>query len=257
MSARTRQGRSRWVAVLAVAVLLLIWEAAARIVASPIIIPLPGTTALRLFHLLLSGGFWSAVGATVLRGVVGFSISLVAGIVVGVAAGASSVVRSGVSPILTVLRATPVMSIILLALIWFQSNLVPVFVAFLMVFPILCGNMIEGVRNVDPRLLRMSKVYGVARRRVILEVYLPSAVPYLIAAMTSAVGITWKVVIAAEVLSQPIHAVGTGLQLAKYRLDTADVFAWTFVAIALTAVSEQILDRIDRRVRWRGNRSGN
>jgi NitT/TauT family transport system permease protein len=176
--------------------------------------------------------------------------------VLGVAAGASSLARSGISPILTVLRATPVMSVILLALIWFQSNWVPVFVAFLMVFPILCGNTIEGVRNVDRGLLKMAQVYGVRRRRVIAGIYLPSIIPYLLAAMTSAVGITWKVVIAAEVLSQPLHAVGSGLQLAKYRLDTADVFAWTVIAIVLTALSEQGLELVDRSIPWRRNRDG-
>ncbi|HUX21855.1 MAG TPA: ABC transporter, partial [Spirochaetia bacterium] len=77
-----------------------------------------------------------------------------------------------------------------------------------------------------------------------------------VAAMSSAVGITWKVVIAAEVLSQPLHAVGSGLQLSKYRLDTAGVFAWTAVAIVLTALSEQGLELVDRSIPWRRKRDG-
>ncbi len=249
--------RARWIKAVAILSLLLIWEIAARLVGSAIIIPTPENTLLKLAQLLQTGGFWDAVGATIARGLLGFLVSLFTGVIVGVAAGASSIVRSGVSPVLTVLRATPVMSVILLALIWFQSDWVPVFVAFLMVFPILCGNMIEGVRNVDRGLLKMTSIYGIRRRRVIFGVYLPSALPYLMAAMTSAVGITWKVVIAAEVLSQPLHAVGTGLQLSKYRLDTAAVFAWTFVAIALTALSEHALERVNSRLPWRRSDSGN
>lgn len=256
MDAGRRKRRSRWTKFFAVVLLLLVWEAAAQIVASPIIIPSPTATAVQLYHLLLTASFWSAVGATILRGALGFLISFALAVIVGVAAGASEVVRSGVSPVLTVLRATPVMSVILLALIWFQSNWVPVFVAFLMVFPILCGNVIEGVRNVDRGLLQLAGVYGVRRKRVVAEIYLPSSVPYLFAAMTSTVGITWKVIIAAEVLSQPLHAVGTGLELAKYRLDTAAVFAWTAVAVALTALSEQGVEWIERRIPWRGERHG-
>ena len=257
MAARDRRPRSRWVKAASVVVLLLAWELAARVIGSEIIIPTPVETFTKLLHLLLTAAFWSDVGATVGRGALGFAISLAAGLVVGVAAGASSLFRSGVGPLLTVLRATPVMSVILLALIWFQTQWVPVFVAFLMVFPIVCGNVIEGVRNVEVNLLRMASVYNIRRRRVILGVYLPSALPYLMAAMTSAVGITWKVVVAAEVLSQPLHAVGTGLQLAKYRLDTAAVFAWTFVAIALTALSEQGREWVDRRIPWRRSSDGN
>lgn len=257
MAEGERRRRSRWVKALSVAALLLIWELVARIIGSQIIIPTPEETVIKLLRLLLTAGFWTDVGATVGRGTLGFAISLAAGLVIGVAAGASATIRSGLAPVLTVLRATPVMSVILLALIWFQTEWVPVFVSFLMVFPIICGNVIEGVRGVDVNLLRMTSVYRIRRRRIILGVYLPSALPYLMAAMTSAVGITWKVVVAAEVLSQPLHAVGTGLQLAKYRLDTAAVFAWTFVAIALTALSEQSLEWIDHRIPWRRSSNGN
>lgn len=255
MDRRAARRRSRWVTVGSILVLLVLWEAVARIIGSQIIVPTPAATFIKLVRLLATPSFWTSVAATVSRGVLGFVISLAAGVLVGVAAGASSLIRSGVSPVLTVLRATPVMSVILLALIWFRTDWVPVFVAFLMVFPILCGNVMEGVRNVDVGLLRMAGVYEIPRKRVIAEIYLPSAVPYLIAAMRSAVGITWKVVVAAEVLSQPLHAVGTGLQLSKYRLDTAGVFAWTFVAIALTALSERALEWIERRIPW--HRSGN
>ncbi len=256
MADQGRRRRSRWVKAAAIIVLLLVWEGGAHLVGSTIILPTPEATLLALVRLVATSGFWSAVGATVLRGAVGFAVSFIAAVVIGVAAGASSVVRSGVSPLLTLLRATPVMSVILLALIWFQTNSVPVFVAFLMVFPILCGNVIEGVRNVDPGLLKMAKLYRVRRSRVIGGIYLPNTIPYLIAGLSSAVGITWKVVVAAEVLSQPLHAVGSGLQLAKYRLDTASVFAWTAVAVVLTAISEQLIERIDRRIPWRRSLDG-
>lgn len=241
----------RWAKVGVVLLLLLLWEVAARVVASPIILPGPLATGERLARLALESGFYRAVGATVLRGLLGFSISLGAAVLLGVAAGVSRLVRTSLAPVLTVLRATPVMSVILLALIWFRTSWVPVFVAFLMVFPILCGNVTEGVRNVDRRLVHMAGVYGVRGMRIVREVYLPATVPYLVAGMSSAVGITWKVIVAAEVLSQPFHAIGSGLELAKYRLDTAAVFAWTIVAIVLTAWSERAVAWAERRVPWR------
>ena len=255
-SAGTPGKKGLLIKIAAVAFLLVVWEAAALLEHAQIILPSPLETLRKLGILLISEDFWSAVGATVLRGLVGFFISFLAGIAVGIASGASSLIRSAVSPLLTVLRATPVMSVILLALIWFAAGWVPVFVAFLMVFPIVCGNVIEGIRSTDRNLLDMARVYLIPQRRVVSGIYLPSIVPYLVAALSTSLGITWKVVIAAEVLSQPLHAVGTGLELAKYRLDTAEVFAWTAVAILLSALSEGALGWAERRIPWRRDSVG-
>ncbi len=248
----TGRKRGSWIVKAgAIAALIAIWEAASLIVHEQIILPSPWVTALDLEKLFVSPSFWAAVGTTVLRGFAGFVISCGAGVIVGIAAGALSAIRSAVAPLLTVLKATPVMSVILLALIWFAAGWVPVFVAFLMVFPIVCGNIIEGIRNADRNLLAMCAVYRIPRRRIVSSLYLPSVFPYLIAAMSTSLGLTWKVVIAAEVLSQPLHAIGTGLALAKFRLDTADVFAWTVVAIVLSALSEGALGWAERKIPWR------
>jgi NitT/TauT family transport system permease protein len=86
-------------------------------------------------------------------------------------------------------------------------------------------------------------------------VYLPSLFPFLASAGRTALGLTWKVVVAAEVLSIPRLGVGAELQEARIMLETAQVFAWTAVAILLSAVTDilfSLLTRKRRRIMARG-----
>lgn len=226
--------------------LLAIWKVASLFVGQEIILPAPERTFEEFLRLIVSEGFRADLLATVSRGVAGFLISLAAGLVVGSLAGTFRAFGILVAPLLAVVRATPVMSVILLALIWFTSGTVPVFVAFLMAFPVVTSNVMEGFRTTDPRLVAMARSFRVSPERTFFQVRLPSLYPYLLAGASAALGLTWKVVVAAEVLSQPIHAIGTGLQDAKIDLDTAEVFAWTVVAVLLSAVSEALFRAVIR-----------
>jgi NitT/TauT family transport system permease protein len=141
------------------------------------------------------------------------------------------------------------MSVILLALIWFTTGTVPIFSAFLMAFPIITGNIIQGILEVDRHYIEMAEVFKVKKSRILFELSIPSVIPYFLAGASTALAITWKVVVAAEVLSQPLAAIGTGMFAAKVRLDTAEVLAWSMVAILLSSATEKAFAVIIRRMR--------
>ncbi len=241
--------RSSLLTLISAVLLILGWKLVSVLVGAEIIVPSPEGTAARFIRLLGSAPFWRAVGATVVRGAAGFVLSLLLGTVVGIGAGLSPFFRSVIRPLMTVIKATPVISIILIALIWFHTDMVPVFVSFLMTFPIICGNTIGGIMNVDPALIQMARSYRVSDRDLLTGVYLPSIVPYMVSGVSAAVGITWKVVIAAEVLAMPVHSVGTKMQNARINLETTEVFAWTIVSIVLSGVSEWGIEKIAARIK--------
>lgn len=232
-----------------VILLILVWKLGAIYFDQELILPSPGTTLKQLWLIIQSDAFWPAVGATVGRGLIGFTISCLLGMVIGFGAGFSPVVYWLMQPWVTVIRATPVMSVIILAIIWLRTDMVPVFVTFLMIFPIIYGNVVAGIQNVDRHLLEMARIYRVKMYRTIEEVYIPSILPYLLAGASTAMGITWKVIIAAEILSQPQLAIGTNLMLAKIELATAQVVAWTVVAIIISFLFEYLLKMLDNRLK--------
>ncbi len=226
------------------------WKLASLGVGADIILPPPGAVLASLARLFGEGDFLPALGATALRGILAFVVSMAMGSAFGFVAGLSRNVESALAPFMTVLRATPVLAVILLALIWFPSGAVPVFSAVVMAFPIVVADVSAGVRSADSRLIAMSRAFGVSRLDQAIFVRLPSAMPHVMSAARNALGLSWKVVVAGEVLSQPERAIGTGMQSARVMLETAEVFAWAAAGIALCAASDALFDAVARRLPW-------
>lgn len=220
---------------------LLIWQLAYSIIRRDIYVPSPFMVFSALKTLIVTLDFWKSVVLSLTRVVLGLGISVIFGVVLGILSGLKPTVYHLLNPLIVAIKSTPVMSFIILALVWFKSGTVPVFICFLMCFPIIWTNVVMGIRQVDSNLLEMARVYRVAERHVIKEIYLPSVMPYFIAGLTMSLGLGWKVSVAAEVLSHPRFAIGSHLHSAKAYLDTPSLFAWTFVVIALSLVFEKIL----------------
>jgi NitT/TauT family transport system permease protein len=117
----------------------------------------------------------------VTRGLIGFAVSALLALSLGVAAGRSEALFVMLQPAVGLVRATPVMSVILLAMIWFRTEGMPVFVGFLMCFPVLYGNVVEGIRSIDRDLVDMALAFRVSRARIFRGLYLPAILPYLVA----------------------------------------------------------------------------
>ncbi len=192
--------------------------------------------------------FWTSVFASIRRVAEGLLLSVIVGVAAAVAAHMSRPLDAFIRPLMTAVKSTPVMSFILLALVWFPSSAVPVFICFLMCVPVIWGNVLTGIRQTDGKLLEMAASFGVKTRTVVRHIYLPSVLPYFAAATTTCLGLGWKVAVAAEVLSQPRHAIGKHLFEAKAYLDSSGLFAWTLVVILLSLVFERLLGAILRRM---------
>jgi len=227
--------------------LLLVWEFAARSIASEIVLPSPVQVARTAAELFPTARFLAALQATFLRGMASFGISMALGGAVGLACGLSPVFAAALAPALTVIRATPVLAVILLALIWFPSGTVPVFAAVLMAFPVVVADLRQGVLSVDSKLLDMAQLFRLRKRDRLRSVYIPAVAPHLASASHGALGLCWKVVVAGEVLSQPARALGTGMQGARVQLETAEVFAWTLAGILLCALTDAAFKLIQKK----------
>jgi NitT/TauT family transport system permease protein len=141
-------------------------------------------------------------------------------------------------------KSTPVMSVIVLALVWFSSSFVPIFSCILLCLPIFYTNTLSGIRSVDNNLLEMASVFKVKHRRVIHEIVIPSVLPHIYSALAVCLGFSWKSVVAAEVLSSPKYSMGFNMYATKLYLDTPALFAWTLTIIVISLIVEKGLKRI-------------
>ena len=234
--------------LLALGALLIIWQAASVVVGREILIPSPKATFDEVLRIMGGPRFLTAVGNTLKRAVAGFAVALVAGLGLGLAAGFSKPVYYLLRPFVLVNKAVPTMAMILLAIIWLESEKAPVLVSFVVVFPILYENVVQGIRQVDPKLVEMMHVFHQNRWQQLKHLYLPSIGGYLNSGMAAAMALNLKIIIAAEVLSQPRISMGTSFQIERASLNTAGVFAWSFITIVLAALLEQGLRLFKRKM---------
>ena len=236
----------------AVLCLLILWEIISKIVGAGILVPRPAETWQELVQIIRSENFWPAVIGTTTRSLIGFGLTLFTAVLFAVMAGLWKPLYYLLSPLVVITKAAPPISIILLALIWLGTEKAPVLDGFLVIFPIIYTNIIAGVDNVDPKLIELAAMYRIRRLRKLSEIYLPSIMPYVLAACSTALGLNLRVVIMAEVLSQPPISMGTSLQSARIFLNTAGVFAWTVVAIALAALFDFSVSSLRKKLEvWR------
>ena len=221
-----------WVAVWA---LLSLW------VNKELFLPSPWVVAETLWHLLPTAEFWKTVGLSLLRVLIGYLPGVFLGVVGGILTAKIKVLDFLFSPLLTVVRSTPVASFIMLTLVFLGRDTVPSFIVFLMVLPILWASVAEGVKTVDVGLKEVCNVYGLSFWRKMQILYLPHGMPYFSAGAMTALGLAWKAGIAAEVLCTPKGSIGKMVYDAKVYLESAQVFAWTLVVVLLSLLLEMLL----------------
>ncbi len=223
---------------------ILIWEIFSLIINREIYLPSPYSTLKALNKLLFLQDTYITILLSSYRTICGFFLSCALGVFLGYLCGINKFLYDLFNPLISIMRTVPVMSIIIIALMWFRDTNVPIFVAFLMCFPIVWTNTVMGIKNTDIKLLEMCRLYNINKFRIIKSVYFYSALPYMKAGMISALGIGWKVTSAAEVLSLPKYSIGRFLYDSKVYLEIPDLFAWTIIIIALSFIFEKILKTI-------------
>lgn len=235
------RGQRPLLSALGVGGVLLLWQLASAAVNAELILPGPAATVRQLLSIVTGESFWPQLAATLFRGAISLLLITVAALPLGLLAGHYRGAESVLSVPVAIIRSTPVISVILLALIWFPSGGVPIFAAFLMGFPLLYENIAAGMRNVDREQLEMARIFTLKGSAKLSCLYLPAVAGYLGSGMRSASGIVWKVVVAAEVLSQPGFGLGSRLQESRIFLETASVFAWTAVLILVSVGFDLLL----------------
>lgn len=229
----------------AVVIWLLAWQLAAMALAAAyphggLLLASPVSALIRLGELAVTVPFWRAVGWSACRILGGFLLSCLAAAVLAAMAARYVRLKELFFPPVAAVKATPVASFIILALVWLDSRRLPLFIAFLMVFPTVYLNLLEGIRQTDRKLLEMARVFRVSPLRRLRGIYLPQVLPYFRSAASVGLGLCWKAGVAAEVIGLPAGSMGERLYTAKIYYQTPDLFAWTAAIVAVSVIFERL-----------------
>ncbi len=243
---------SGWGALASLFMFLALWDWGSQIYGD-LVLPGPLATFVQLGALVDAGAAWPELAVTAKRALTGFALSLAAGSVLGLLAGLSVTASVMSRPIVTVLVGMPPIAWLVLALLWFGTgDATPVFTVFIACFPIIFVGALQGARTLDGQLKDVAHAYRLPLRMTLSDVYLPHVVSYLFPAWIAALGMSWKIVVMAELLATP-DGVGAALAVSRAHLDTAASMAWIAAVVGLLLTAEYlVLEPIKREVEnWR------
>ena len=218
-----------------------IWQAASMLVGKPVLFASPLDTLRALAELLPTPDYWQSVLGSLGRIGLGFTLAFSLGLLFGILAFRLPLVEALLSPLMTLMKSVPVASFIILILVWFGSGPLAVIVALLIVFPLIYFATLSGLKSTDRELLEMARVFRVSGPRTAWRVYRPALMPYLTGACASALGMSWKAGVAAEVIGTPLHSIGEQMYLSKVYMATGELFAWTLTVILLSTLFEKLV----------------
>ena len=222
---------------LAIGVWLLVWQAAAMAVGhGGLLLPSPLDTLLALLRLVPTAGYWRRAAFSTVRILLGFALAVAGGVILGAASARWRTVHLLAAPPLQLVRAMPVASFVILALLWVKSAWLSVLVSFTQVLPVVYAGVCAGIADTDRELLEMAKVFRLSPRKTLRYIWLPGAFPAFAESLSVAMGMCWKSGVSAEVIGLPDWSMGDALYRAKLTLATPDVFAWTLTIVLLSAL---------------------
>lgn len=223
---------------------IAVWWVASAAIGKEIILPAPKAVLEALIEMGSAAEFWKTVAASFGRIIAGYALGVAAGVVLAGVAAAVPLLGRLLSPAVSVLKAAPVASFAILAMMWFNSDILPLILSAVMVMPMLYSATYHAIGGIDKKLLEMGKVFGLKKREIFLSIKVRSLLPHIISAAASSLGFAWKAGIAAEVICRPELALGSRLYDAKQYLEMPEVFAVTAVTVVLSILLEKLLKRV-------------
>ena len=226
--------------LLAVIFALCLWQLAAMTIDSRILLVSPVEVAVRLTTIWQTEGFWTSIWFSFYHIAGGFFLALFLGIVLAALAGRFSRIETLLWPFLVTIKTVPVASFVVICLIWLSAEKLSVFISFLIVLPVVYGNVLEGIKSEDKLMLEVGTVFRMPLLRRLLYIHLPQLKPFIMSACATALGMAWKAGVAAEIIGTPDGSIGKQLFYSKIYLDTDDLLCWTVIIVIVSVLFEKL-----------------
>jgi NitT/TauT family transport system permease protein len=226
---------------------LFLWWLGAELVDNTFLLPNIDDTVLALIELIIQPNFYLVVILTTIRVILGFLIGCVIGFVLAVVCNKFSFIEALVAPMITVIKATPVASFIVLLWVMLSGDALSVFIGVLMVMPIIWQNTIDAYSSIDKNLIEVAEIFEFSNKKKFALLIYPTLKSFLYPAIITSAGLAWKAEIAAEIIAYTKKSIGQGINDAKYNMDTPAVFAWTILIITFSIILEIATKKLLRR----------
>ena len=225
--------------IFTIIVILLSWELVALLINDNFFMPNVAQTLKSLASIITSDTFFKIIFTAFYRVFLGLIVGIFAGVLFATLCNKFEIINMILSPIISIMKATPVACIIVL--LWIRLNYtgIAIFVVVLMVLPIVWQNVYDGYKAIDKNLIEVTQVFELNRIQKLKVLVVPSILSYLLPAIITSVGLAWKAEVAAEIMTNN----NMGQLIYDYKTvsyDTASIFAWTVIIVLFSIILEKI-----------------
>lgn len=228
---------------------IIVWSILGRVINNPILFPDPFSVIKALFNLLFVKEFYLSIMNSIFNIGSGLILGIILGLALAIVSYKSILLKEIIIMPINIIKSTPIASIVIILLVWFTSKSLPIIVVMLIVVPTIYFSAYEGLMNVDIKILELSKVFNVDKKKIIKFVYLDKLREFLYPSIVLSTGLAFKSGVSAEVIALVKNSIGENIYYSKLYLDTQDLFAWTITIILLSKVCERIITKLLLRVR--------
>jgi NitT/TauT family transport system permease protein len=253
-----RLARRTWAAVwpklLAIALVLLIWELVTLTGWKHYVLKGPGPVLSNLWSQLIHGQLWGIIGTTLQTAVVGYAVALVIGSVVGLLVARIPPLRAAVGSIITGLMTMPSVVWVPFAIVIFgESYQAILFVVILGAAPSIANGLVTGVDYTPPLLLRAGKTMGLRGFALYRYLILPASLPAYVAGMKQGWAFAWRSLMAGEIVVQIVgqFSIGQALSVDQQNLDFTSVASIMIVILVIGIVVDTLFTKADLAIRSR------
>ncbi len=205
--------------IVSIAIFLILWEVGFRFhewfgIMVPFIgkIDAPTLVVARWSEVVLKPGYWESWYLSFGRVFLGFLVAQVVGIPFALAMAVNKYFRGMFFPPFEILRPIPPLAWVPASIIfWPTTELSIMFVTFLGAFYTIVINVLGGARSIDIQYLRAAQSMGATQWDLFRKIILPGTLPSIFIGAAVGMGITWEVVLAAEMISGGGQQSGGGL----------------------------------------------
>lgn len=251
-TSRQNLAHGPWSGFALVIVLFLLWELSVRSGA----VRSESWPAVTTVLSSLAGGFqtqgWYEIfGSSLYRMTCGFLLAVIFGVAAGLLMGASSRIYRTVMPTFEIFRVLPIPAVVppLIFFLGVDDPLKITVIALAAFFPIAL-NTLAGVRAMDPIHMMIARTFRIPRRKVLLAIQLPSALPYVFAGCRISLGISLIVTVVAEMIAGS-EGIGYYIVSMQYAMRAGDMYAAIIMLSAIGYLLNRLFLAIEQRaIHW-------
>jgi NitT/TauT family transport system permease protein len=255
-----RVWRSAWPKLLAIAIVLLVWQIVVWSQWKPeYVLPGPGTVFSDLGSVITTADFWSGVRLTLTRAITGFALAVAIGTLLGAAVSRFAPLRAAIGSLITGLQTMPSIMWFPLAILLFQiSESAILFVVVIGAAPSVANGLISGVDYVPRTWLRVGQVLGMKGIAKYRHLILPASLPSFISGLKQGWAFSWRSLMAGEllVIVPGALSIGVRMQQARDLVDASLVICYIIVVLVIGILIDVLFNAADNALRKRWGLTG-